>query len=146
MENPFDGSGQPNGIEKWETQVLQMITEWEKPIRYALNRLGQTLWPPKYILAIIPMSSYRLRSGQLDHRTFIWWIEHDIPPHDRNECAAYRVQLQLDTQGIPIVNIQSGTDIYHISPLTTENLEANIVNVAQDAPLIIQKIIKDVGS
>jgi len=127
-------------------QILLMIDKWEKPIRYCLNRLGQRLWPPKYILAIIPLSSYRLRSAQLDNRTFIWWIERDIPPHDRNECAAYRVQLQLDAQGVPVINIQSGTDIYEVSPLTVENLEAHLINVAQDAPLIIPKMVKDIGS
>jgi hypothetical protein len=142
--DPIEGADQHRDAEeRWNSQILELANTWEHPIRQSLTRLGQELWPPKYILGIVPVSSYRLRSYQPDPGTFIWWIEHDIS-YNGQECAAYQVQLKISAQG-PAIIVQSGDSIYEVSPLTAETLEMMVVEAGRDAPLLIPTIKKEVN-
>jgi hypothetical protein len=87
-------------------------------------------------LGVIPVRQHRVR-----HKTgpdsYVWWVEHDIPPYDRYRCAAYRVELSLTDQNQPALRVESGAGVYPVTPLSREALEAALARAGQDPPLVI---------
>lgn len=126
-----------------ETRLLlkfaNLVDFWDGPVRQMLNRLGQTLWPTEYMLKLFPISHYRLRDKHISNRVHTWWVEHDIPPFDRYQCAAYQVYLALNKYNAPALSVQSGVKIYCVTPLTLKALETAITKAGQDPPLIIPR-------
>jgi hypothetical protein len=122
-------------------QLTGLIQTWDGPIQKALTRLAQVLWPVEYMWGIIPIRAYRLRCQQSDPVTYVWWIEHDIPPYDKYECAAYRVQLTLNDQLQPVLRVESGGATYQVESPTVEELETTVAKGGQDIPLIIPRVM-----
>jgi hypothetical protein len=121
--------------------VSQHTKTWGWAARQALDNLAQILWPPDYVLGVIPRPAYRLRYQQINASAHLWWIERDIPPYDQYQCAAYRVCLTFEAQGEPCLTVQSGTTFYPVTPLTEEALEAAVAQAGQDPPLIIPRMM-----
>ena len=69
----------------------------------------------------------------------MWWIEHDIPPHDRYHCEAYRVTLTLDAGNEPVLTVETGISAYPVAPLTTKALEAALARAGESPPLVMAK-------
>lgn len=118
--------------------LLEVARQWDSLVRAGLHHLGQTEWPNKRILRLIPMRVYRLRR-QVTPETWVWWVEHDIPPYDRYRCSAYRVQLALDDRDNPILTVQSQAATRAVQPLTVENLTATIAQAGEEPPLVITR-------
>lgn len=127
------------------SHIAKVVDHWQQPIRRALNRLAQTLWSSKQVLGFIPVKSYRLRYRQADPETHLWWVERDIFPYDRYECEAYRIHLMLYTGNLPAITIQSGEALYQVDPLTLEVLETMVAKAGHDLPLIIPRLMGQVG-
>ena len=117
----------------------KFVDTWDKAVRQVLKEFAKALWPSKYVLGLIPVASYRLRARRIGPTLYWWWVERDIPPFDRYQCAAYRVELSLDELGEPIITVQSGDTSYKVFPLVLEALEATLAQAGHDAPLIIPR-------
>ncbi len=135
----FDGlhQGQKNKDMKRRT-LAGFANRQEHNIHASLGRLAQTLWPDRQLLGLIPVHDYRIRH-QVDHQGYVWWVEHDIPPYDRYQCAAYRVILTLNDHQEPIWFVQSGSRSYMISDPVSGSIERVLACAGQDPPMIIPR-------
>lgn len=124
--------------QKWALRFAELINEWDPLVCQVLNQLAQILWPPKFVLKLIPVSVYRLRDRQVG-TVHLWWIERDIPPFDRYQCAAYLVYLSLSMTYRPVLSVQSGQRVYPITPATEEQLITTVMKAGQEPPLIISR-------
>lgn len=137
--NPFERLQQQQALGEQRLQHLsELARQWNKAIRTGLQQLAQTLWPDAHLLGMIPHHRYRLRH-QMTSERYVWWVEHDIPPYDRYWCAAYRVQLTLDSQGLPVLRVQSGAGDEVITPLTPEALEVALARGGEHLSLLIPR-------
>jgi hypothetical protein len=136
--NPVDTSGEYQIKKQQVHQLIELARQWDGPIRAGLAQLARTIWPDGHILGLIPARRYRLRQ-QFFPGSYVWWIEHDIPPYDRYWCAAYRVELTLGGTRPPTLNVQSGTTSYPVQPLTNENLTKVLAQTGDDLPLLIPR-------
>lgn len=116
--------------------VTKLVEEWDQIIREALAEFAETLWPPDYLLGFIPTSQYRLQTRWVVPTIHRWWVERDIATLD-NRCEAYRLQLSLGELGQPVLQVQSGDGSYNVVPLVGEAIEATLIQVSNDPPLII---------
>jgi hypothetical protein len=107
-------------------------------IRRELRRLGIALWGVDHVLGVIPISRHRVRFER-GAAICTWYVEHDIPPDDLHRCAVYQVQLILDDRDAPVITVRSQAATHRVTPLTTENLQAALVEAAHEAPLIVQR-------
>ena len=138
--NTFEPLGKRQELQRKRLHHLsKLVKTWEGSIRQALNHLAQVLWPSKYILGFIPVRTYRLRYQQLSPEVHIWWVERDIPPYDRYNCAAYRVYLILNPQGPPGLMVQSGNTVYPVNRPDLEVLETTVAQAGYDPPLVIPR-------
>jgi hypothetical protein len=108
------------------------IRGWDHLIRTALHRTGQYLWPDRRRWGLWSQHDYRLR-----HRDDIWWIEHDLPPYDRYQCAAYQVHLIRGQGHDPHLTVHTDTAIYLVSPATWATLTTTLTRACADPPLVI---------
>jgi hypothetical protein len=137
--NPFERLHHQQALAGERLQHLfALAQEWDKATRTGLQQLAQTLWPDVHLLGMIPRHRYRLRH-QMTSAGYVWWVEHDIPPYDRYWCAAYRVQLTLDEQGVPVLKVQSGAGDEVVTPLTPEALAATLARGGEHLPLLIPR-------
>jgi hypothetical protein len=74
----------------------------------------------------------------------VWWVERDIPPYDKYQCATYRVYMVLEDENQPFLAVQSGVGIYPVVPLTGENLNRNVAKAGQDPPVIISRTMGEI--
>lgn len=137
--NPSEGLYQQQTLGKKRLQHLfELAHRWDKAIRTGLQQLAQTLWPDAHLLGMIPRHRYRLRH-RMTSESYVWWVEHDIPPYDRYWCAAYCVQLTLDDQGLPVLRVQSGAGDEVVTPLTPETLAVALARGGEHLPLLIPR-------
>jgi hypothetical protein len=119
-------------------RTSDLVHNWGILIQTELHRLAEIRWPDSHLLGVIPVRRHRVR-----HKTgagsYVWWVEHDIPPYDKYQCAAYRVELSLANHDRPALSVESGTGMYPVSPLSREALEAALARAGQDAPLVIPR-------
>ena len=112
------------------------LHDWDSLIQAELHHLAEILWPDGHLWGIIPVRQHRVRH-KAGGGSYLWWVEHDIPPYDRYRCAAYRVELSLTDQDRPALNVESGAGVYPVTPPSREALEAALARAGQDAPLVI---------
>lgn len=113
-----------------------LVQHWDILIRAELHRLAEILWPDGHLLGIIPVRQHRVRH-KAGGGSYLWWVEHDIPPYDRYRCAAYRVELSLTDQNRPALSVESGAGVYPVTSPSREAFEAALARAGQDAPLVI---------
>jgi hypothetical protein len=112
--------------------------KWDPTIRRMLHRFARRQWPDEHLLGLIPVHRYRLRK-QVEPGIYRWWVEHDIPPYDRFQCAAYQVEMILNGPDQPQLILHSGEAVYPVAPLTAEKLADAFARMRADAPLIIHR-------
>ena len=135
--NPFDTLAEHQAKKQQRAHhLIALARQWDGPIRAGLAQLARTIWPNGHTFGLIPARRYRSRQ-RFSPGSYVWWIEHDIPPYDRYWCAAYRVELSLDETGTPTLNVQSGTASHPVRPLTKENLTKVLAQAGDDLPLLI---------
>ncbi len=71
--------------------------------------------------------------------TQVWWIEHDVPPFDRYQCAAYGVELSVRDYGQPILTIRDGFGDHTFIGPAIDSLEKNILAAARHPAMIIPR-------
>ena len=126
--------------EQLAMQFCEFIGTWDSPVRQALNELAQVRWPSQYFLKLIPVSTYRLRDHQVAAQLHLWWVEHDIPPYDKYQCASYQVYLTVNNEeNEPMLFVQSGSKVYPVTPLTEKNLKVIVAQAGQDQPIVITR-------
>jgi len=117
--------------------------QWDHTIRNELQRVARVLWPDAHVLGVFPLHQVRLRY-RFEEEAWVWWIEHDIPPRDRYHCEAYRVTLTLDASNEPMLTVEGGVGAYQVAPLTAAELEAALVQAAENPPLVIPRAMGEV--
>ena len=95
------------------------------------------------MLGVIPLHQVRLRY-RFEEEAWVWWIEHDIPPHGRYHCEAYRVRLTLDASNEPVLTVESGDGASQVAPLTTAVLETTLTQAGERPPLVIPRAMGEV--
>lgn len=125
-------------VEKWPRLLIKTARQWDTTIHDELRQTADTLWPAEYFLGLLPIRRYRLRR-QTTYDVVIWWIEHDLPPYDRYQCATYQVHLALDEGKKAHLMVQSGQAVYPVNPLTTQMLNTTLNRASSDPPLIISR-------
>jgi hypothetical protein len=137
--NPFDILTERQAKKQQRAHhLIEQARQWDKPIRAGLAQLARTIWPNDHRFGLIPAHRYRLRQ-RCAPGSYLWWIEHDIPPYDRFWCTAYQVELNLDEADIPTLTVQSGTTNHPVRPLTKENLIRVLAQAGNDLPLLIPR-------
>jgi hypothetical protein len=119
-------------------RLAELARQWDQVVRHELSGLAELLWSDEYLLGLVPIHHYHVRY-QASPKDHVWWVEHDIPPADQYRCAAYRVLLSLDAEGNPRLTVQSGEDVYSVTPLTLTALTEALADAGGDDPLIIPK-------
>jgi hypothetical protein len=140
MENTIqkDSSIQKWEVDKAENQLSRLAHQWDRSVLKALARLGQSHWPDRHLLRIIPVHTHRIRR-KVTPDAYVWWVEFDIPPYDRFRCAAYQVRLTLDGAGKGVLSLRTGLKEYLIRPPISKTLDDLLHTVQQDQPLIISR-------
>jgi len=122
-----------------QTHPLAKIADrWDGGIRHELRRFAQSLWPDSRLLGVVSIHSFRLRK-RLEPGAIIWWVEHDIPPHDHYRCEAYRVELSLAGPGQPRLAVRSGNAAYPVIPISIEGLKIALDQAGVDTPMLIRR-------
>jgi len=134
----FQVFNQSRAYEKQHAKVNHVAHQWNLRISRALKRLGYEIWPTLFWLGVIPIPQFRLRHESQSF-SWIWWIEHDIPPYDRYRCAAYRVELSLDEKGFPVLCIKSGVLDRILAGSDLAVFEKTLALASQEPPLIIHR-------
>jgi hypothetical protein len=119
-------------------RLAELAHQWDHIVRHELSGLAGLLWSDEYLLGLIPIHHYRIRY-QATPQVHIWWAEHDIPPSGQYRCAAYRVLMSLDSEGNPRLTVESGENVYSVTPLTLTALTEALADAGGDDPLIIPK-------
>lgn len=125
-------------VEKWPRLLIKTARQWDAIIHDELRQAADDLWPAEYFLGLLPVRRYRLRR-QATYDAVTWWVEYDLPPYDRYQCAAYQVHLTLDEGKKPYLTVQSGQAVYPVNPLTTQMLNTTLNRAISDPPLIISR-------
>lgn len=137
--NPFNTLAEHQAKRQQQTvHLIKLAEQWNGPIQTSLAQLARTIWPNGHTFGLIPTRRYRLRQ-RFSPGSYVWWIEHDIPPYDHYWCAAYRVELTLDQAGRPSLTVQSGTTVHPVRPLTQKNLTQVLAQAGADLPLLIPR-------
>lgn len=118
--------------------LAKIARRWDGPVRRELRQLAQFLWPDAFWLGLVPIHRYRLRR-QFESEIRIWWIERDIPPSDRYQCEAYRVELSLAKPDQPALVVRSGISAYPVVPMNMEGLKTALLRAGADLPLVIPR-------
>lgn len=127
----------PPGVEKSSRLLIKIARPWDTTIRDELRQTAEALWPTEHFLGLLPVRRYRLRR-QATSDAVIWWIEHDLPPYDRYQCATYQVHLAFEGEKL-YLTIRSGRAVYPVNPLTAEILNTTLNRAGSDPPLIISR-------
>lgn len=120
------------------THLGKAAHKWDHTIRRMLRRFARQQWPDEHILGLIPVRRYRLRK-QFEPGNYMWWVERDIPPYDRFQCAAYRVEMILNGPDQPHLILRSGEAVYPVTQMSAEGLLDALKKMSTDTPLIIQR-------
>jgi hypothetical protein len=135
--DPFEPLRRQQAIKEELTHRSEaFLQRWDSLIRAELLRLAEILWPDGHLLGVIPVRQHRVRH-KAGGGSYLWWVEHDIPPYDRYRCAAYRVELSLIDQDRPALSVESGAGVYQVTSLSREAFEAALARAGQDPPLVI---------
>lgn len=118
-----------------QQELHRQQMKWDKCVRKALTELGDALWSRHRLLRLLPTKSFRLRSRG-DEIEYYWWIEKDIPPHDRYRCAAYIVCMKMDTNLNPILVVRSGDRMHVVNQPDEAALYRAVEKAGREAPLI----------
>jgi len=108
---------------------------WDRPVRRGLIHLGNAIWSKYRFMGLLPSKSFRVLSRG-DEVEYYWWIEEDIPPYGRNQCATYIVSLKLDKDLNPLLIVRSKERIHVVNHPDEESLQQAIDQVSQEAPLV----------
>lgn len=112
--------------------------EWDGLVRRELRQFARLHWPEAALLGWLPLRRYRMRRNQ-GSETYVWWIEHDIPPYDRYRCEAYGVELSQPDPGQLKWIVRSGDSSYAVAEMSREELRNALERAERDAPLIIAR-------
>jgi hypothetical protein len=116
---------------------------WGRLIEASLQHLAQTAWPDGHQLTG-NSSTQPYRLGQRSTlNSYMWWVEHDIPPYSEDWCVAYRVQLSLNENGRPVVFVRTGAMVYPVVPLSIAIFEMVMALAAGDPPLITHREVNE---
>lgn len=109
---------------------------WGRQIEASLQHLAQTVWADEHQLTK-NSSTQQYRLGQRSTpNSYLWWVEHDIPPYSEDWCVAYRVQMNLSDNGQPVIFVRTGATVYPVAPLSRAIFEMVMALAAGDPPLI----------
>jgi hypothetical protein len=111
---------------------------WDKTVRRELISFARAVWPKRHKTSWLGWRSYRLRRRNEPGR-IVWWIERDIPPYDRYQCASYQVELTEDDEGEALLSVRSGEGLYPVVPSNEKGLESTLDQIGDDDPLIIPR-------
>jgi hypothetical protein len=111
---------------------------WDRVVRSELLRIAQDLWQAKPWMGFMPVHPYRLRK-QVTRGGAVWWIERDISPFDRYQCAAYRVELTLADPDQPRWVVRSGIAVYPLPAMSADDLKSALQRASGDVPMILQR-------
>lgn len=137
--HPFEALSRDHETEAdQEHRLAELAHQWDQVVRHELSGLAELLWSDEYLLGLIPIHHYRIHH-EASPQVHVWWVEHDIPPADQHRCAAYRVLLSLDAENNPRLTVQSGEDVYSVTPLTLTALTEILADAGGDDPLIIPR-------
>jgi hypothetical protein len=111
---------------------------WDRVVRNELQQMAKILWPDKPWMGFMPVNTYRLRK-QITGKGAMWWIERDISPFDRFQCAAYRVELTLAGTDQPRWIVRSGIAAYPLPAMSAGDLKSALQQASGDVPMIIRR-------
>jgi hypothetical protein len=118
--------------------LVRFADRWDRVVRSELQRMAQNIWPNEPWMGFMPVHPYRLRK-QLTRARAVWWIERDISPFDRFQCAAYRVELSMKDQDQASWIVRSGTATYPLASMSAGELKSALLRASEDVPLIIHR-------
>lgn len=124
--------------EERRRRLAELGHQWDHTIRTGLQRLAHVLWPNGHALDRLSVHRVRLRH-QVEGEAWVWWLERDIPPYDRFRCEAYRMTLELNAAGEPVLTIESGASAQAVAPLSQEALEVALAQAGENPPLVIPR-------
>jgi len=121
-----------------QKRLLQLAHSLEKPIQQELTAFARAKWSTKGSTGFLAVNHFRLRK-ETQPGQITWWVEKDMPPLDRFRCAAYRVRLQSDINGIDSLVVQTGQSEYIVDYKDLSSLHATLLKAGNDPALVIPR-------